>query len=129
MDPTDIGAKQIHTTQEVLVTLTMPAALPLPARLVECARLWLVPRDYGRMTGETQIIVTLPTDLVAQLETISGDVSVYVSELVAHDLRLRGMAEDVERYEREHGAFTAEEIEEARDELRGISRDRQGRAQ
>ncbi|MQY13746.1 hypothetical protein SRB5_38980 [Streptomyces sp. RB5] len=60
--------------------------------------------------------VTIPRSLAREVEARTGarGFSRFVSEAIAHALALTKTREIVEDYEREHGPFTAEEIEEAR---------------
>ncbi|MBL7495764.1 hypothetical protein I6A84_37710 [Frankia sp. CNm7] len=73
------------------------------------------------MAGTTRITVTLPSEQVAELRMITDNISAYVAEAVARQLRHRRLVEELDRYEREHGAFTQEELAEARAALLGLS--------
>jgi post-segregation antitoxin (ccd killing protein) len=71
------------------------------------------------VSGTTRITVTLPSDQVAELKKITNNVSAYVAEAVARQLRLRLLAEELERYQQEAGAFTPGELAEARARIFG----------
>ncbi|MFI5618094.1 hypothetical protein [Streptomyces sp. NPDC051567] len=69
------------------------------------------------MSGTTRITVTLPTEQVDELRTMTDNISGYVAEAVARQIRHRLMEKDLLRYQEEHGAFTEEELAAARAEL------------
>ncbi|MFD5564699.1 hypothetical protein [Kitasatospora griseola] len=72
--------------------------------------------------GTTEnLSVSMPADLIAELRTRAGrrGVSNYVTKAVRHRLAMDGLAEIVAAHEADHGALTAQEIEEARRELFG----------
>jgi hypothetical protein len=69
--------------------------------------------------GTTRITVTLPTEQVAELRRITDNVSAYVAEAVARQIRHKLLGDDLDRYEQEHGAFTEDELAQARSELLG----------
>ncbi|MFD7728923.1 hypothetical protein ACFV6F_00850 [Kitasatospora phosalacinea] len=71
------------------------------------------------MAATTRITVTLPTEQVAELKKLTDNVSGYVAEAVARQLRLQLLAEDLRQYQEEHGAFTEEERARAREEIFG----------
>lgn len=58
----------------------------------------------------TRITVTLATEQVAELKRITDNVSGYVAEAVARQIRRHLLAEELRRYEDEYGAFTEEEL-------------------
>ncbi|WP_406304357.1 hypothetical protein OH805_20410 [Streptomyces sp. NBC_00879] len=66
------------------------------------------------MAETTRITVTLPTKDVEALKKLTDNVSAYVAEAVARQIRHQLRDEEFERYEEEHGAFTEEELAEAR---------------
>ncbi len=66
-----------------------------------------------RMSATTRITVTLPSDQVAELRKITDNVSGYVAEAVARQIRHKLLVDELERYQRESGAFTEEELTEA----------------
>ncbi|WP_017626097.1 type II toxin-antitoxin system CcdA family antitoxin [Nocardiopsis chromatogenes] len=69
------------------------------------------------MADTTRITVTLPTDQVEELRRVTDNISGYVAEAVSRKIRHQLLAEDLRRYEEEHGEFTEEELEEARERL------------
>ena len=69
------------------------------------------------MSDTTRITVALPTDQVEQLRRLTGDISGYVTEVVSRKIRHRLLAEDLRRYEEDHGEFTEEELDGARERL------------
>ncbi|MFD9333742.1 hypothetical protein ACFWBF_04900 [Streptomyces sp. NPDC060028] len=71
------------------------------------------------MSGTTRITVTLPTEQVEALRTMTDNISGYVAEAVARHIRRHLLGEDLRRYQEEHGAFTDEEMAAARAELFG----------
>ncbi len=71
------------------------------------------------VAGTTRITVTLPTELVAALKELTDDVSGYVAEAVARELRHRLVGADLQRHQEEHGAFTAAELADARSRIFG----------
>lgn len=76
------------------------------------------------MAETTRITVTLPSEQVAELKKITDNVSGYVAEAVARQIRHHLIKEDLQRYEDEHGAFTEEELAEAHARIFGkISED------
>ena len=66
------------------------------------------------MADTTRITVTLPSDQVAELKKLTDNVSGYVAEAVARQLRHELLGADLLRYQEEHGEFTEEELAEAR---------------
>ncbi len=62
------------------------------------------------MSSTTRITVTLPTEQVAELKKLTDNVSGYVAEAVARQIRHQLLAEELRRYEDEHGAFTDDEL-------------------
>ncbi|NED15816.1 type II toxin-antitoxin system CcdA family antitoxin [Streptomyces sp. SID9124] len=65
------------------------------------------------MSSTTRITVTLPSDQVAELRKLTDNVSGYVAEAVARQIRHLLLGDDLRRQEEEHGAFSDEEITEA----------------
>jgi post-segregation antitoxin (ccd killing protein) len=61
------------------------------------------------MAGTRRITVTLPAEQVAELHKITDNVSGYVAEAVARQIRRQLLAEELRQYEDAHGTFTAEE--------------------
>ncbi|EME98090.1 hypothetical protein H340_23273 [Streptomyces mobaraensis NBRC 13819 = DSM 40847] len=73
------------------------------------------------MADTTRITVTLPTEQVAELRKITDNVSGYVAEAVARQLRHRLLGADLLHHQEEHGAFTEEELAEARSRIFGAA--------
>ncbi len=67
-----------------------------------------------RMSTTTRITVTLPSEQVAELRKLTDNVSGYVAEAVARQIRHQLLGDDLRRHQEEHGAFTDEELAEAR---------------
>nr|MDT0667173.1 hypothetical protein [Micromonospora sp. DSM 115978] len=75
------------------------------------------------MSGSTRITVSLPTEQVEALKKITDNVSGYVAEAVARQIRHKLLSDDLNIYERESGPFTREELVEARAKLLGTAGD------
>lgn len=73
------------------------------------------------MADTTRITVTLPTEQVAELKKLTDNVSGYVAEAVARQLRHQLLGVDLLRHQEEHGAFTDEELAEARSRIFGTT--------
>jgi post-segregation antitoxin (ccd killing protein) len=71
------------------------------------------------MASTTRITVTLPTEQVAELRKLTDNVSGYVAEAVARQIRRQLLGDDLRRHQEEHGAFTDEELAEARTKILG----------
>ncbi len=67
--------------------------------------------------------MTLPSAQVDELRNITDNVSGYVAAAVDRQIRHDLLAEDLRRYEEEHGLFTDEELRSARAELYGDATD------
>ncbi|MEU9604048.1 type II toxin-antitoxin system CcdA family antitoxin [Streptomyces sp. NPDC048057] len=65
------------------------------------------------MSATTRITVTLPTEQVAELRKLTDNVSGYVAEAVARQIRHQLLADDLRRYQEEHGAFSDDEMSAA----------------
>jgi post-segregation antitoxin (ccd killing protein) len=75
------------------------------------------------MSATTRITVTLPTEQVAELRKLTDNVSGFVAEAVARQIRHQLLGEDLRRHQEEHGAFTEEELDEARSRIMGSTAD------
>ncbi|GAB2831130.1 hypothetical protein GCM10027073_69380 [Streptomyces chlorus] len=73
------------------------------------------------MADTTRITVTLPTDQDAELRKLTDNVSGYVAEAVARQLRHQLLGADLERHQEEYGAFTEEELSRARSRIFGAT--------
>lgn len=73
------------------------------------------------MSGTTRITVTLPSEQVAALKHITDNVSGYVAEAVARQIRHRLLVDELERHQSEFGAFTQQELAQARAKLFGTA--------
>ena len=71
------------------------------------------------MSATTRITVTLPSEQVAELRKLTDNVSGYVAEAVARQIRHQLLGDDLRRHQEEHGAFTDEELTEARAKILG----------
>ncbi|MFJ2761979.1 type II toxin-antitoxin system CcdA family antitoxin [Streptomyces prasinus] len=71
------------------------------------------------MSSTTRITVTLPSDQVAELRKLTDNVSGYVAEAVARQIRHQLLGDDLRRHEEEHGKFSNEELTEARSKIFG----------
>lgn len=77
---------------------------------------------YARgMADTTRITVTLPTEQVAELKKLTDNVSGYVAEAVARQIRHQLLGADLRSYEDEHGSFSEEELAEARARIAGAT--------
>jgi post-segregation antitoxin (ccd killing protein) len=83
-----------------------------PGRILQYARV---------MADTTRITVTLPTEQVAELRKLTDNVSGYVAEAVARQLRHQLLGADLQRHQEEHGAFTEEELAQARSSIFGTT--------
>ncbi|SEM83517.1 hypothetical protein [Streptacidiphilus jiangxiensis] len=77
------------------------------------------------MASTTRITVTLPTEQVEEIKRHTDNVSGYVAEAVARQVRRQLLATELAQYQQEHGAFTEEELARARAEL-GAGENRSG---
>ncbi|MCD0482283.1 type II toxin-antitoxin system CcdA family antitoxin [Streptacidiphilus sp. ASG 303] len=73
------------------------------------------------MSATTRITVTLPTEQVAELKKLTDNVSGYVAEAVARQIRHQLLADDLRRYQEEQGPFTDEELSEAHTRIFGAT--------
>jgi post-segregation antitoxin (ccd killing protein) len=71
------------------------------------------------MSSTTRITVTLPSDQVAELRKLTDNVSGYVAEAVARQIRHQLLGDDLRRHEEEYGSFGTEELAEARSKIFG----------
>ncbi|MFF0745161.1 hypothetical protein ACFYVL_32645 [Streptomyces sp. NPDC004111] len=71
------------------------------------------------MSSSTRITVTLPADQVAELRKLTDNISGYVAEAVARQIRHQLLGDDLRRHEEEHGSFTEEELAEAHSKIFG----------
>jgi post-segregation antitoxin (ccd killing protein) len=73
------------------------------------------------MSATTRITVTLPSEQVAELRKLTDNVSGYVAEAVARQIRHQLLGDDLRRHQEEHGAFTDEELTEAQAKILGAA--------
>ncbi|MFD4906004.1 type II toxin-antitoxin system CcdA family antitoxin [Kitasatospora purpeofusca] len=73
------------------------------------------------MAATTRITVTLPTEQVVEPKKLTDNISGYVAEAVARQIRHQLLGEELRRYEEEHGAFTGEELTSAHARISGNS--------
>ncbi|MET9341664.1 type II toxin-antitoxin system CcdA family antitoxin [Nonomuraea sp. NPDC003804] len=62
------------------------------------------------MADTTRITVTLPSEQVAELKKLTDNVSGYVAEAVARQIRHQLLGDDLRRYQEEHGDFSEDEL-------------------
>ncbi len=75
---------------------------------------------YGRGMAKTKkVTITLPVELLESMKAHTDNVSGYITELAERAERRRLLREDLDRYQEEFGAFTDEEMAEARALLHG----------
>jgi len=78
--------------------------------------------QYARvMADTTRITVTLPTEQVAELRKLTDNVSGYVAEAVARQLRHQLLGVDLQRHQEKHGDFTEEELAQALSSIFGTT--------
>lgn len=80
-----------------------------------------IPRYARAMADTTRITVTLPTEQVDELRKLTHNISGYVAAAVARQLRHQLLGADLQRHQEEHGAFTEEELAEARSRIFGAT--------
>ena len=73
------------------------------------------------MADTTRITVTLPADQVAELKKLTDNVSGYVAEAVARQIRHQLLGADLRSHEEEYGAFSEGEVAEARERIFGAA--------
>lgn len=73
------------------------------------------------MTDTTRITVTLPRKEVEELKKLTDNVSGYVAEAVARQIRHHLLGVDLRDHEDEHGGFSDEELAEARAHVFGAT--------
>lgn len=78
------------------------------------------------MSSTTRITVTLPSEQVAELRKLTDNVSGYVAEAVARQIRHQLLGDDLRRHEEEHGPFTDEELAGARGRIFGAGSSSKG---
>ncbi|MFE3139086.1 hypothetical protein [Streptomyces scopuliridis] len=78
------------------------------------------------MSSTTRITVTLPSDQVAELRKLTDNVSGYVAEAVARQIRHQLLGDDLRRHEEEHGRFSDEELAEAHSKIFGAAGSSEG---
>ncbi|MFF6907263.1 hypothetical protein ACFY9Q_15105 [Streptomyces sp. NPDC012389] len=71
------------------------------------------------MSSTTCITVTRPGDQVAELRKLTDNISSYVAEAVARQIRHQLLGDALRRHEEEHGQFSDEELAEARAKIFG----------
>ena len=71
------------------------------------------------MAKTRKVTITLPAELLESMKTHTDNVSGYLTELAERAERRRLLREELDRYQEEFGAFTDEEMAEARELLHG----------
>ncbi|MEU1627435.1 type II toxin-antitoxin system CcdA family antitoxin [Streptomyces sp. NPDC020096] len=69
------------------------------------------------MATTSRVTITLPSEQVEALKKLTDNVSGHVTEAVARQIRSELLKEETDRYQSEHGAFTEEELAQARTEI------------
>src|SRR5262249_33105829 len=90
-----------------------------PARGRTPARWSRIPWYVRCVSATTRITVTLPSEQVAALKEITDNVSGSVAEAVARQIRHRLLVDELERHQSQFGAFTPEELAQARAKVFG----------
>ncbi|MGW0820018.1 type II toxin-antitoxin system CcdA family antitoxin [Streptomyces sp. NPDC002845] len=72
-----------------------------------------------------KITITVPEELVESARELTDNISGFAAEALAARIRRELLAEDLRRYEEEHGAFTEEELAEAFARLHGTAPSKQ----
>lgn len=80
-----------------------------------------IPQYAYFMSATTRITVTLPTEQVAELKKLTDNVSGYVAEAVARQIRHQLLGDDLRRHQEEQGTFTDEELSEAHSRILGFA--------
>ena len=80
-----------------------------------------IPQYAFGMADTTRITVTLPTEQVAELKKITDNISGFVAEAVARQVRHQLLGADLRTHTEEHGAFSEEELAEARARIFGTT--------
>lgn len=73
------------------------------------------------MADTKRITVTLPAEQAAELKKLTDNVSGYVADAVARQIRHQLLGADLRSHTDEHGAFTEEELSEARARIFGTA--------
>ena len=71
------------------------------------------------MAKTRKVTITLPVELLESMKSHTDNVSGYLTELAERAERRRLLREELDRYQQESGAFTDEELAEARALLHG----------
>lgn len=79
------------------------------------------------MADTTRITVTLPTDQAEKLRELTDNLSGYVAEAVAEQIRHDLLEEELRRHEEAYGEFTEEELAEAQERIDAAFRSDSGR--
>ena len=72
------------------------------------------------MARTKKVTITLPVELLESMKTHTDNVSGYLTELAERAERRRSLREELDRYQGEFGAFTDDEMAEARALLHGV---------
>lgn len=95
-----------------MIVAVLTAAAATPSALV-------IPW-YGRRMGKTtKVTITLPAELLESMRSHTDNVSGYLTELAQRAERRRLLREELNDYQEQFGAFTDEELAEARALLHG----------
>lgn len=75
------------------------------------------------MAKTKKVTITLPAELLESMKGHTDNVSGYITELAERAERRRLLREELDSYQGEFGAFTDDEMDEARALLRGSEGD------
>lgn len=84
--------------------------------------------QYGSCVVTKKITISLPEELVDSARELTDNLSGYAAEALARKIRNDLLAEELRRFEREHGAFTDEERARADALLHGTGAPREAAA-
>ncbi|MET9518418.1 hypothetical protein [Streptomyces sp. NPDC002994] len=73
------------------------------------------------MADTARVTITLPAEQVEALKKKTDNVSGYVADAVARQLRREFVAQEMAQYQEEYGAFTEEELARADANIDGTS--------
>ncbi|MBU2662854.1 hypothetical protein KOI35_04970 [Actinoplanes bogorensis] len=72
------------------------------------------------MARTKKVTITLPVELLESMKSHTDNVSGYLTELAERAERRRALREELDLYQSEFGAFSDEEMAEARALLHGV---------
>lgn len=75
--------------------------------------------EYGGLMATKKVTITIPEELLESARALTDNISGFAAEAFEHRIRRELLAEEMRRYQEEHGEFTEEEIAAARARLHG----------